>query len=178
MRYTNGPPTLFEDAVLRLTSGKGLGDPVFGGGEIFPNRIWNGIIHYEVASEPLPPPPPPNVEPPSGDGPSTSNQFEFGRVARNVKKGIARLAVEVPGPGRIVLQKTKRLRRSTARTQLDEGELFRLLVRPRGKAKRKLAQAGKSKQRVRVRVRAKVTYRPTGGEPRTKIKKLRLVRVG
>ena len=45
-RYTNGGPTIFEDAELKLTSQNGLGDPVLNGGAVFVPRIWNGTINY------------------------------------------------------------------------------------------------------------------------------------
>ena len=46
----------------------------------------------------------------------------------------------------------------------------KLAIRPKGKAKRKLARAGK------LTVNVAVTYRPSGGDPATKTKKIRLRR--
>ena len=45
-----------------------------------------------------------------------------------------------------------------------------LPIKPRGKAKRKLAEDGKAK------VRVEVTYTPDGGEPNTERKKIKLVK--
>ncbi|MGB2850952.1 MAG: hypothetical protein WBC01_04705 [Solirubrobacterales bacterium] len=44
-QYTNGTPTIFEDAELKLTSQNGLASPLLGGG-VFAGRIWNGTINY------------------------------------------------------------------------------------------------------------------------------------
>jgi hypothetical protein len=46
----------------------------------------------------------------------------------------------------------------------------KLAVRPKGKAKRRLARAGK------LTVKVAVTYRPSGGSPATKTKKISLRR--
>jgi hypothetical protein len=71
VRYTNGPPTTFEDAALRLTSGSGVAQgPIFGGGTLFAERIWNGTIHYVVLEGPPPPDPPPPNDPPPADPPT------------------------------------------------------------------------------------------------------------
>jgi hypothetical protein len=47
---------------------------------------------------------------------------------------------------------------------------LRLKVKPKGKAKRKL------RRHQTTKVRANVTYKPTGGKPRTKAKTVRLVK--
>ena len=44
----------------------------------------------------------------------------------------------------------------------------KLVIKPKGKAKKKLNQTGK------VKVKAEVTYTPTGGEPNTESKKVTL----
>ena len=117
---------------------------------------------------------------PGGDGSDigaferTSNQFAFRKVKRNARNGTARLVVRIAGPGRLVLKKTSKLRRSKARA--ESAGPVRLEVRPRGKAKRKLAQARELGRKVRVTVRARITYRPDAGEPKTKLKRLRLTR--
>jgi trypsin len=105
------------------------------------------------------------------------NHFDFGALNLNRKRGIARLTVRVPGSGRVVLERTRQLRRF-ARQARAAGPV-RLLVRPRGKAQRRVSnrrcQRSGEKQ-LRVRVRARVTYHPIGGTPRTQQRPLRLVK--
>lgn len=101
-----------------------------------------------------------------------SNEFSFGKVKRNRRKGTAKLTVEVPGAGELALAKTAKLK-PTTKTAPAAGEL-RLQLKPRGKAKRKLRAAGKHK--VKVKVKAAVTYTPTGGDPNARTKSLKLIR--
>jgi hypothetical protein len=129
----------------------------------------------------------PSPTPPNGDQLPISNQFSFGKLIRKLRRGTAALSVRVPGPGTLVLRRTKRVRGATrrvrnaaARALLTQSRtVVRLPVRPRGKAKRRLSnrrcqQSGK--KRLAVRVRARVTYRPTGGAPRTRVRRVRLVK--
>jgi hypothetical protein len=103
-----------------------------------------------------------------GLGPPPSNEFSFARVRKNEKKGTAKLTVKVPGPGTLKLARTENVER--ARTFVEVKGKAKLGVKPRGKAKQKLAANGEAK------VTAEVTYTPDGGEPNTKIKKIKLVR--
>jgi streptogramin lyase len=110
--------------------------------------------------------PPPGVpETPPG---VPENDFEFGKVKKNKKKGTAKLTVVVPGPGEVELAKTKKVKGDEERAEAA-GEV-KLLVKPGGKAK------GKLKDRGKVKVEAEVTYTPTGGTPNTEDKKLKLVK--
>ena len=94
-----------------------------------------------------------------------SNAFRFGKVRLNKRKGTASLAVKVPGPGSLSLRgKGIRGQRKAARA----AGTVKLAVRPKGKAKRKLARTGK------LTVKVAVTYRPSGGAPATKTKKIGL----
>lgn len=45
MNYTNGPPTVYSNADLTLTSWCGMTTPAFNG--FFADRIWNGTIYYD-----------------------------------------------------------------------------------------------------------------------------------
>lgn len=115
--------------------------------------------------------------PPTDEGQPISNQFRFGKVNRNLRRGIARLIVRVPGPGRVIVRPNKRVRRFARRA--GEPGAVAVRVRPRGKAQRRVSRRRcerSDKRRLRVRVRARVTYRPTGGAPRTKQRRVRLVR--
>ena len=42
--YTNGPPTVYSNADLSLTTQNGMGSPAFG--SPFIGRMWNGTIYY------------------------------------------------------------------------------------------------------------------------------------
>ena len=104
--------------------------------------------------------------PPCAGGDDPSNKFSFGKVKRNKRNGTAKLTVIVPGPGELGLARTNRVRRASE--DADAAGEARLRIRARGKALERLELTGT------VRVRARVTYTPTGGEPNTKSKRLRL----
>jgi hypothetical protein len=114
----------------------------------------------------VPPLAPPAAEP--------SNRFRFGKLKRNKRKGTAILFVRVPGPGKLVLAKTKKLK--GARKRAKKAGKVRLPIRPRGKAKRRLAARAAGKGPGRLKVRVRVTFTPDGGSPRTKSKRLKLVK--
>ncbi len=103
------------------------------------------------------------------DGPPP-NDFTFGKVKKNKKKGTAKLTVNVPFPGvgALELAKSKKLKGDETRSAA-EGSV-KLKVRPKGKTKDKLAETGKAK------VTAEVTYTPDGGDPNTKTKRIKLKR--
>ena len=108
------------------------------------------------------------------------NDFSLGKLKRNLNRGWAKLAVRVPAPGELRLQKTRRVRRASKPTAAA-GKV-RLNVRPRGKARRKLnlarhgRGAGRGRRTLKARVTARVTYTPAGGEPNTQSKNVRLKR--
>ncbi len=115
-------------------------------------------------SEPPPPPPTP-----------PSNEFSFGDVKKNKKKGTAKLTVIVPGPGALELEGkkvkdvTEEVGGAAARGAQPDIEA-KLKVKAAGKAKKKLKQKGKAK------VKADVTYTPTGGDPNTQGARVKLVK--
>jgi hypothetical protein len=106
----------------------------------------------------LPPPPPP-VEP--------SNQFSFGKLKRDKRKGTAKLTVEVPGPGKLTLAGKNLKAGGAEATAAREVELP---VKAKGKGSKKLRERGK------LKLTAQVTFTPTGGTPNTQAKKLKLIR--
>jgi hypothetical protein len=139
MRYTSGANT-FEDAALRLTSGLGVGSPVFGGGSVFADRTWNGTIDYEI--EQAPPPPEPEPPPPSPDsGPpvdiadeiAIANRFAAGRRATRVRRLLVRglsdgAVVQARCQGRGCVFRGRganRNRRFSGRRQANIGRLLR-----------------------------------------------------
>jgi hypothetical protein len=103
--------------------------------------------------------------------PRDSNRFGFGKVKRNARKGTAKLAVKVPFRGQLSLAETKRVKRVST---LAKAGWARLPIRPRGTAKQRLATRG------RVKVKATVTYvaQDSCGDPRTKSRKLTLIKRG
>jgi hypothetical protein len=92
-----------------------------------------------------------------------SNRFKFGKVKRNKKKGTAKLAVILPGPGKLKLSGKGVVGRS-----LSGKGTVKLLIKAKGKKKRTLERTGK------VKVKAKVTFTPTGGDPNTQAKTVKL----
>ncbi len=97
-----------------------------------------------------------------------SNEFGFGKLKRNRKKGTAKLTVKLPGPGGLALAKTKKVR-GAAKVAEAAGPM-RLELASHGKAKRKLRRSGA------VKVKAEVTFTPTDGFAGTSAKKVRLIR--
>jgi hypothetical protein len=119
---------------------------------------------------------------PAGPGPIDGcppNTFSFGKVKRNKQTGTATLTVDVSGPGTLLMTGkglvkqrpggTDRAAQVAARTVSAAGKV-KLRVKSKGKKKRKLNRTGN------VKVRAKVTYTPTGGEPNTKAKRIKLTK--
>jgi hypothetical protein len=99
-----------------------------------------------------------------------SNEFGFGKVKKDERKGTARLTVKVPGPGGFELRGNGI---KTASKDAPHAGKLKLAVKPTGTAKQKLNQAGEAK------VRAAVTYTPDGGipdSPNTERKKIQLVK--
>ena len=96
--------------------------------------------------------------------------FSVGKLKKANDKGIAELTLEVPAPGVVALTQTKKAKGAEVRA--DAAGDVQLPVKPRGKAKKKLAENGKAK------VRVEVTYTPDGGEPETQTTTLKLVKRG
>jgi virginiamycin B lyase len=99
-----------------------------------------------------------------------SSTFTLGGVKHNVRRGTARLSVEVDGPGKLVIARTKRVKRDSVQVRNKRAGKVRLRVRPRGKAKSRLKRPGA------IRVKARVTFTAKHGEPNTKARRLRLIK--
>jgi hypothetical protein len=102
------------------------------------------------------------------------NQFKFGHLTRNKKKGTAKLTVVVPGPGTLKLtgmglvkQRPARRARVPGRAVAAAGRV-KLLVKAKGRKRKKLNRTG------RVKVKAKVTYKPSGGTARVERRRITL----
>jgi lysophospholipase L1-like esterase len=133
----------------------------FMGDSIHPNDAGHAAIAdaFREASAPCP-----REEPPG----RPSNEFGFGKLKRNEKRGTAKLVVEVPGPGELQLAKTKRVKADEESAEAKGNE--KLSVKPWRETRKKLNWRGKA------RVEAKVTYTPEGGDPNTESKRVKLVK--
>ncbi len=96
-----------------------------------------------------------------------SNNFKIARVKRNRKRGTAAVRVKLPGAGKLRVRGAGVKRASKA---VSGPRTLNLRVRAAGKKAKRLRRKGK------VVVKAQLTYRPVGGAPRTKTKKIRLVK--
>ncbi|HEY6655162.1 MAG TPA: hypothetical protein VI028_13625 [Solirubrobacterales bacterium] len=107
--------------------------------------------------------------------PCPSNDFSFGKVLLNKKRGTAKLTVVVPGPGELVLR-DKGLKPQSAGGGAVESKnvsaagKVKLPIKSKGKKRRSLNRRG------RVSVKAKVTYTPTNGDPNLKSRKIKLIK--
>jgi hypothetical protein len=106
-----------------------------------------------------------------------SNQFSFGHLKRKRGKGTATLPVTLPGAGKISLsgrgvvgQRPARAISSSSDRPVSAAGTVKLLIKAKGKAKRKLNDTGKAKIRVRVK------YTPTDGTANTKTLKVKLIK--
>jgi Domain of unknown function (DUF5050) len=114
---------------------------------------------------PPPPAPPPPAPPPPAQPPS--NEFSFGRPLLNVRKGIARLPVTVPGPGELALSGIGVIA-SRAVAAPTAGATVRLSIKAKGKRQRSLNRTGQ------VTIKPRITYTPAGGAASTQSVKVKL----
>ncbi len=104
--------------------------------------------------------------------------FKVGPEKLNRAKGTATLFVRVPGPGRLSLSgkglakgRSQRVARATTGLgrKVKRGRA-KLVVKPKGKLKQRLARSGK------VKIKTKVVFTPRGGSKATQSKRLTLIR--
>lgn len=96
------------------------------------------------------------------------NEFSFGKVRLNKKKGTATIEVDVPDAGEVALAGTKKVKKESKAA--TGGSTLKLTIRARGKALKSLRKKGK------VKVKATFTFVPSGGLAASKVKSLKLVR--
>ena len=99
-----------------------------------------------------------------------TNTFTLGKVTRNQKQGTATLMANVPNPGKLTGSgKGVKVAGAAVISKIvtAPGEV-KLTIRAKGEKKQKLNETGK------VKVKSKITYTPTGGDPATQSKKLKL----
>jgi hypothetical protein len=121
----------------------------------------DAVVRFDREPEPPAVEPPPPAQPPS-------NQFSFGKLKLNRHKGTAKLNVEVPGPGELVVSGKKLKPAATVATAAGE---LSLVIKAKGKAAKKRRERGK------VKLKANVTYTPTGGTPSTQQEPVKLIRL-
>jgi hypothetical protein len=110
---------------------------------------------------------PPTETPPTENPPGStpSNAFTIGKAQRDTKKGTAKLPVDVPGAGFVSLL-GKDLK--TASKNATGASELTLKVKAKGALHDKLKDKGKAKASVQV------TFTPTGGDPNTQSKRVKL----
>jgi hypothetical protein len=100
------------------------------------------------------------------------NNFTLGKIKRNTKKGTATLTVEAPNPGELTGSGEGVTAAGAAGAVISKtvgapGEV-KLLIKAKGKKRRKLNETGK------VKLNISISYTPTGGDPNTQSRKLKL----
>jgi hypothetical protein len=95
--------------------------------------------------------------------------FTLGAITRNKKKGTATITVTVPNPGDLSGSgKGAKVAAGATISKAVTPGAATLVVRAKGKKKRKLNETGK------VKLNVAVTYTPTGGSPNTQTTKVKL----
>ena len=101
-----------------------------------------------------------------------TSTFTLGAVTHNKKTGTATIAVKVPNPGELTVsgRGVKVANAAVTSKQVRAPGRVRLLIKAKGRKKRKLTSAGK------VKVRPVITYIPTGGGVNTQSMKVTLMK--
>ncbi len=107
----------------------------------------------------------PPTDTPTNPASKPSNQFTIGKAKRNVKKGTAKLPVDVPGAGVIVLA-AKNVK-SASKTATGASEVL-LKIKTKGALRDRLKAKGKAKVSVQV------TFTPTGGDANAQSRRVKL----
>jgi hypothetical protein len=98
-----------------------------------------------------------------------TSTFTLDSISRNKGKGTATITVNVPNPGALT-GSGKGVNAAVLSRKVRAPGQVRLLVKTKGKKKRKLNSTGK------VRVRPEITFTPTGGSANTRSVKVKLVK--
>jgi hypothetical protein len=127
--------------------------------------IGGAVNPTGVAAEPAP-----SIPATVGPTPAviTSHRLRLLRVIRNLRRGTAKLLIEVSGAGTVSLARDRNVKGATRRPKAA-GRVKLPLV-PRGPAREQLFEKG------RVKVLARVTFRPAEGEPLTRSWRRPLIR--
>ncbi len=154
MSITASSPAVNRGSGALLSDQRGQTRPVLYPG--VPISAAPGANGADIGAFDLQAPPPP------------SNQFHFGKVKLNKKKGTATVAVVVPGPGSVVLASSKKVKKASKIAKA--AGTVKLLLKAKGKALRSLKRDG------RVKLKAKFTFTQTGGSPASRTKVVKLIR--
>jgi hypothetical protein len=101
---------------------------------------------------------------PTAACPKPSNRFSFGKLKRNRKKGTAKLAVSLPGPGALSLSG-----KGVVRQEKAGSGTMSLLVKAKGRNRRRLVRTGA------LKVKVTVTFTPSGGDPASQGRTVKLL---
>jgi hypothetical protein len=161
-KWTNGANAIAVKGRVVAISG-------FLGDDYGEEEIWDGNygqILFNVLRT-LGPQPPPVViaTPPAPPAPlpPPSNAIKLGKLKRDEKSGTARLTVNLPGSGSLVMT-GKGVKKATVTSAA--AATVTVLVKAVGKAKKKLLETGK------VKLTAKLSFTPTGGTAGLRKRKL------
>jgi hypothetical protein len=99
-----------------------------------------------------------------------TNTFALGGITRNKKKGTATITATVPNPGELTAsgKGVKAAGAAVISKAVPAPGTATLLIKAKGKKKRKLNDTGK------VKLNAAITFTPTGGNPSTQSSKVKL----
>lgn len=97
-----------------------------------------------------------------------TNTFTLGQITRNKKKGNATLTVTVPNPGDLTASGNGVKAAGAVTSKAVGAGPAQLLIKAKGKKKRKLNETGK------VKLNVALSYTPTGGDPSTQSVKVKL----
>jgi hypothetical protein len=99
-----------------------------------------------------------------------SNDFSLGTITRNRRRGTATITATVPNRGELVA--------SGRGVRAVGAAVTSKLVAAPGKVKLRIGAKGRKRRALlrtgRVRLRVRITYTPTGGDPRVRSRKVRL----
>ncbi len=101
-----------------------------------------------------------------------TSTFTLGAITHNKKTGTATIAVKVPNPGELTGsgRGVKVANAAVTSEQVHAPGMVKLLIKAKGKKKRKLNSTGK------VKVRPEITYTPIGGSASTQSMKVMLTK--
>jgi len=99
-----------------------------------------------------------------------SNAFTLGATTRNKRKGTATITANVPNPGTLTAsgKGVKVAGAAVISKVVTAPGKVKLRIRSKGRKKRTLLRTG------RVRLKVRITYTPTGGDPRVRSRKVTL----
>jgi hypothetical protein len=98
-----------------------------------------------------------------------TSRFTLDAITRNKNRGTAKIIATVPNPGELT-GSGKGVNAAVLSRKVRAPGRIRLLVKTKGKKKRRLNSTGKA------RVRPEITYTPTGGSANTRSVKVKLIK--